>query len=214
MPFMRRSAALSIIVVLGALGFARADVPGYVKASPDAAIKAFGPDIAGKIFSDEFTPLRHEAILRSAKTIPGFECPGDPQVTLSEVNPYPVKPGAVSWIETYTVGCAPRAKRNFLLLLDGERGRIAELLPGSTLTDPALQHDASHSAKVLVKSIQPQDCDKTILVDTLLTVPPDAAGAAWTERWTFDRCTARAEVDMVFTPSPKGGTTWSAKLVR
>ena len=87
-------------------------------------------------------------MLRSARTIPGFECPGDPQVTLADVVPYPVKPGAVSWIESYVVACAPRARRNFLLLLDGEQGRIAELLPGGTITDPSLQHDASHGAKV------------------------------------------------------------------
>ena len=72
---MRGCAAWSIVVLLGGMASAQADVPGYVKARPDAAIKAFGPDIARKIFSDDFTALRHEAVLHSTRTIPGFECP-------------------------------------------------------------------------------------------------------------------------------------------
>lgn len=214
MLLMRRCAAWSFVVLLGSMASAQADAPGYVKARPDAAIKAFGPEIAGKIFSDDFTALRHEALLHSARTIPGFECPGDPQVALAEVVPYPVKPGAVSWIESYVVTCAPQAKRNFLLLLDGEQARIAELLPGGTITDPLLQHDASHGAKSVVKTLRPQGCDKTILTDTRLTSPPDGAGAPWVERWAYDQCATKAEVEMTFTPSDKGGTTWRASLVK
>ncbi len=209
----RRSAALAIFAVIGGADAARADTPGYIKAKPEAAIKAFGPEIAGKIFSDDFTTLRHEALRRSARTIPGFECPGDPQVTLADVIPSPVKPGAVSWIESYVVACAPRAKRNFLLLLDGDRGRIAELLPGGTITDPALQHDASHAAKMVVKPIRPAGCDRTTLIDTLLATAPEGAGASWVERWAYDQCAVRTEVEMTFTPSSKGATTWNAKLV-
>jgi hypothetical protein len=208
-----RGAAL-IFALLGGAALAHADVPAYVKARPDAAIKAFGPEIAGKIFSDDFTPLRHEAVLRSTQTIPGFECPGDPQLTLADVVPYPVKPGAVSWIETYVVACAPRAKRNFLLLLDGERGRIAELLPGGTITDPALQHDASDAARVLAKSLRPPTCARTILTDTRVTAPPEGAAAPWVERWTFDQCATATDVEMTFTPAAKGGTTWSVTLVK
>ncbi len=205
---------LACTAVLGGIAYARAEVPAYISAKPEAAIKAFGPEIAGKIFSDDFTPLRHEAVLRSTQTIPGFECPGDPQITLADVIPYPVKPGAVSWIETYAVACAPSARRNFLLLLDGERGRIAELLPGSTIADPTLQHDASHGARLLAKSARPEVCAQTILIDTRVTAPPESAATPWTERWTFDQCAVRTDVEMRFTPSAKGGATWSGTLVK
>lgn len=205
---------LACMAVLGGVAFAHAGVPAYVTARPDAAIKAFGSEIADKIFSDDFTPLRHEAVLHSTQTIPGFECPGDPQLTLADVVPYPVRPGAVSWIETYMVACAPRAKRNFLVLFDGERGRIAELLPGGTITDPALQHDASDGARVLAKSLRPDSCGHTILVDTRVTAPPDGAASPWTERWTFEQCAVATDVEMTFTPSAKGGATWHAALVK
>jgi hypothetical protein len=207
-----RSAALAVVAALATIVCARADVPAYFKARPDAAVKAFGPEIAGKIFSDDFTPLRQDAALRSARSLPGFDCPAEPPLTVVDVVPYPVKPGALSWIESYVVGCTPRAKRNFMLLFDGERGRIAELLPGSTITDPGLQHDASHSAKTFAKSVRPADCGRTILIDTLLAAPPETPGATWSERWTFDQCAARTFVEMTFTPTPKG-TTWSARLV-
>ena len=62
--------------------------------------------------------------------------------------------------------------------------------------------------------MRPQACDQTILIDTRLTTPPDGAGAPWVERWTYDQCTTKADVDMTFTPSAKGGTTWSASLVK
>ena len=81
-------------------------------------------------------------MLRSQKTIPGFDCPADPQIALAEVIPFPVKQGTASWIERYLVGCTPRTMRNFLLMLEGEQPGVIELLPGNTNTDPLLQRDA------------------------------------------------------------------------
>ena len=66
---MGRGAAVLCVALVGGFNHARADAPAYFKAKPDAAIKAFGPEIAAKIFSDDFTPLRHEAVLRSARTL-------------------------------------------------------------------------------------------------------------------------------------------------
>ena len=74
-------------------------VPGYITAKPDAVVRAFGQGVASKIFSDAYTNVREQAILRSQKSVPGFQCPADPQIALPLIIPYPVKPGAVSWIE-------------------------------------------------------------------------------------------------------------------
>ena len=112
-------------------GAASAQTPAYITAKPDSVARAFGNDVARKIFSNAYTPARQQAVLRSQKTIPGFDCPADPQIALAEVIPFPVKQGTPSWIERYVVGCTPRTMRNFLLVLEGEQPRVIELLPGT-----------------------------------------------------------------------------------
>ena len=98
-------------------------VPGYITAKPDSVLRAFGQNVASKIFSSAYTPIRVQAVQRSQQSLPGFQCPADPQVALASIIPYPVKPGAVSWIERYVVACNPRTVRNFLMLLEGEQPR-------------------------------------------------------------------------------------------
>lgn len=188
--------------------------PAYIQAQPKAIRKSFGPEIANFIFSDQLTPIRLSAVFRSAKSIPGFACPPEPEVVLIDIIPYPVRPGAISWIEGYLLTCAPRHKRSFLLLLDGTRTRIAELLPGYTLADPLLQRDAVLSAQGSTNALRPQGCDHSSVIDTNISAAPEDRNSPWLERWTFDLCGTRADVDMTFTPSTRGGTTWVAKLVQ
>jgi len=152
-------------------------------------------------------------VLHSVKTIPGFDCPADPQIALVDVIPYPVKPGAISWVERFAVACTPRARRSFLLLLDSEQTRIAELLPGLTIVEPAMQRDASRAAKSTAKSARPHGCDKTIIIDTRIVSPPPAPGKPWVERWTCDQCSARVELELSFAPSSQGAS-WEVKLVK
>lgn len=203
---------LTIGCVVLLVSAAQAQVPGYITARPDAAAKAFGREVAGKIFSNAFTPQRQQAVERSQQSIPGFQCPADPQIALTEVIPYPVRPGAVSWIERYVVACTPRTVRSFLLLLEIDQPRVMEMLPGLSNTDPLLQRDALQGAGAFAAAVRPKDCARTIVTDTRVTTPP--ARGHWTERWTVDQCGATAEVEMTFTPSDRGGTNWSASLVK
>jgi hypothetical protein len=188
------------------------EVPGYITAKPDAIARAFGPAVAQKIFSEAYTPLRQQAIVRSQQSVPGFQCPADPQIALPVIIPYPVKQGAVSWIERYIVACNPRTVRNFLLILEGEQPRIMELVPGQTNADPLLQRDVLQGAAAATAAARPASCDKTYVVDTQVTKPKDSAGI-WVERWTYDLCGTKAQTDMTFTPSDRG-TTWGAKIVQ
>lgn len=190
-----------------------AQTPGYITAKPDRALRAFGSETARKIFSNAYTPARQRAVLRSQKTIPGFDCPADPQIALAEIIPYPVKPGAVSWIERYVVACTPRTMRNFLLILEGEQPRSIELLPGNTNADPLLQRDALQGAGAFAGAVAPKGCDKRTVTETRL-VSKIERGAPWQERWTYDLCGAKAEVEMTFTPAAGRGTTWGAKLIK
>ena len=59
----------------------------------------------------------------------------------------------------------------------------------------------------------PKDCDKAAVADTRLTSKIER-GAPWTERWVFDLCGTKAEVEMTFTPSATSGTSWTASLIK
>jgi hypothetical protein len=87
-----------------------------------------------------------------------------------------------------------------------------ELVPGQTNADPLLQRDVLQGVAAATAPVRPANCDKTYVTDTQVTKPTDSAGL-WVERWTYDLCGTRAQTDMTFTPSNRGGTTWSAKIV-
>jgi hypothetical protein len=103
--------------------------------------------------------------------------------------------------------------RNFLLVLEGEQPRVIDLLPGNTNTDPLLQRDALKGGYTAVGAIAAKECDKAVVTDTRLTSKIER-GAPWTERWVFDLCGTKAEVEMTFTPSATSGTSWTATLVK
>ncbi len=206
------SAVVGLAFAFGLLSSAIAQPPRYIRAKPDAAIKAFGPDIARKIFSDDYTALRQQAMARSQKMVPGFECSSGTRIALTALTPYPVRPGVVSWIETYEVGCKPRATRSFLLLLEDDQVRIGELLPGQTRADPLLQRDVAMAARMAVKPKKPSGCHRAVVTDTSVVTPPQERNP-WVERWSFDLCGTQAAVELTFTPSVRGGTDWYAKLM-
>jgi hypothetical protein len=160
-------------VCLGALvlGFAAASgalaqVAPYIQADPAAVTKAFGKQTADKIFSDAYTPVRQRAVLQSVKSIPGYDCPADPPITLGLLNPYPINPGTVSWIEHYMVMCKPPTQRSFLMILDKDQLRTVAMLPGESAADPLLQRDAMQGALAALIPATPKDCLHTVATDT------------------------------------------------
>jgi hypothetical protein len=188
--------------------------PAYIRAKEQPVAKALGANIAEKIFSHEFTSVRQLAISRSARIVPGYQCPSDPAVALTDIVPFKVKDGVSSWIEGYVVGCKPRTKRSFLVMLEDGKPQFAELLPGLSIADPLLQRDAVAGAQASVKAQEPQGCDKSIVADTRLAEPLTGAGRPWVELWTLDQCGKERHVEMRFIPSKGGGTRWVAKLIK
>jgi hypothetical protein len=208
-------------VYLGALTLALAgttgalaEVPPYIQADPGAVTKAFGKQTADKIFSEAYTPVRQQAVLQSVKSIPGYDCPADPPITLGLLNPYPIKPGTVAWIEHYVVMCKPPTQRNFLMILDQDRPRAIEMLPGASAADPLLQRDAMQGALAALIPATPESCKHPVATDASVTGSPPNGRDPWVERWTFDVCGKKAAIDMTFTPSPNGGTVWSTTLAK
>ena len=187
---LRRMVGPCGAVLLLCAGAASAQTPAYITAKPDSVARAFGDDVARKIFSNAYTPARQQAVLRSQKSIPGFDCPADPQIALAEVIPFPVKQGTTSWIERYVVGCTPRTMRNFLLMLEGEQPRVIELLPGASNTDPLLQSDALKGGYTAIGPVMPEGLRKAVVSNTRLTSKIER-GTPWTERWVFDLCGPR-----------------------
>lgn len=190
---------------------AHAQTPEYIRADPAAARNSFGPAVAAKIFSDAYTPMRRDMVGKSLQRIPGFKCAKDPLFALAFVVPYPIKPGAVSWIERTFVDCQPQAQRNFLAIMEDNGPRMIELLPGSSMTDPVLQRDAFTGSSAAVVPAKPKNCDKQWVTDTKLA-GEYKPNVPWVETWSYDMCGTKANVEMTFMPSATSGTTWSAKL--
>jgi hypothetical protein len=193
---------------------ALAEVPPYIQADPAAVTNAFGKQVADKIFSEAYTKARQRAVLQSVKSIPGYDCPADPPIALVAVNPYPITPGTLAWIEQYTVACKPPTQRNFLMILDKDQPRVIDMLPGGSAADPLLQRDAMQGALAALIPATPADCKRPVATDTSVTGSPPNGRDPWVERWTFDLCGKKAALDVTFTPSPNGGTDWSTTLAK
>ncbi|MBV9626551.1 MAG: hypothetical protein JO230_00510 [Xanthobacteraceae bacterium] len=189
-------------------------VPAYIKADPAAVMKAFGKPLADKIFSDAYTSVRRQAIGRSVKSVPGYQCSSDPKMVLKDVDPAATQGNTVSWVEQFALMCEPHTQRNFFIILNGDNVRAIEMLPGTRAADPLLLHDAMPSAMLVLNTASPKECQHPVATDSKIIGPAPTGGKPWRERWTFDACGKKAEVDINFTPSPNGGTDWAASLVK
>jgi hypothetical protein len=109
---------------------------------------------------------------------------------------------------------ASRAQRNFLMILDGDNLRAIEMVPGTSAADPLLQRDAMPNVMLVLSAASPKECQHPVATDSRIIGPAPTGGKPWRERWTFDTCGTKAEVDINFTPSPNGGTDWAASLVK
>jgi hypothetical protein len=206
----------ALVIVLGILCLtesAFAEKPDYIRADSAAVSRAFGQAVAAKIFSDAYTPMRRDMVQKSIARIPTFECGKEPLMAVAWVIPFPIKPGAVSWVEKIVVDCKPRTQRNFLAIMEDGNPRMIELLPGSSGTDPVLQRDAFRGSTVAIAGAAPRGCDKQWVIDTRVQ-GERRSDQPWTEIWSYDLCGKRADVEMIFTPSRGSGTTWNAKLVK
>lgn len=203
-----------VVFFLGALCLsapAFAQTPEYIRADPAQIRAAFGQATGARIFSDAYTAMRRDMVQKSVARIPTYECGKEPLMALAWVIPFPIKPGAVSWVEKFIVDCKPRTQRNFLAIIDDGKPRMIELLPGNSATDPVLQRDAFAGSSAAVAGAKPQGCDKQWVTDTRIN-GERRVNAPWSEIWSYDLCGKRADVEMTFTPSPASGTTWGAKL--
>jgi hypothetical protein len=182
----------------------------YIRADGRYIAQAFGSAMAERILSDEFRSTRTVAVLSSAREIPGYNCPANPIVSLVVVVPFPGKPGAVSWLERWVIGCDVQVQRNFIAILENNYLRIGQLLPGTTLADPMLQRDANAGIVAVAAVRRPSGCNEPgKVIDTAVSKQPERPGVRWNEVWTVMQCGARLPLPVTFTPASTGGVTWS-----
>jgi hypothetical protein len=189
--------------------------PAYISADAGPVTQAFGAAMAQRIFSDEFRSTRATAVLSSAREIPGFNCPADPVVSLELVVPYPVRPGAISWLERWRIRCDVPVQRNFIAVLENNYLRIGQLLPGASLADPALQRDTLPGVISAAVAGRPSGCSAPgRVINMEVNKMPERTGGPWTEVWTVMQCEAKLPLTVTFTPAPTGGVTWAVGPAR
>jgi len=180
--------------------------PAYIKAAPAELSEAYGEDVAKRAFSDELTQTRTELINESVKLVPEGQCPEEPAFTLTDAYPYQGEPTDVIWIERYVVNCEQPLRRAMLMIVKEGNITAVPMAPGSTIADPNLQIDAANFAKTAALTQSENDCAEASIVDTALVAKPEQTGAPWKEQWSVSTCGETQLMDVLFTPSPEGGT--------
>ena len=187
-------------------GGATVAAPAYIQAAPAELTDAYGEDVAKRPFSDELTQTRTELINESVKLVAQGECPEEPEFTLTDVYPYQGEPTDVIWIERYVVNCKQPLRRAMLMIMKEGNITAVPMAPGSTIADPNLQIDAANFAKTAALTQSENDCAEASIVDTAVVAKPEQAGGPWKEQWSVSTCGETQLMDVLFTPSPEGGT--------
>ena len=186
--------------------------PAYIEADRSDADQVLGPALTDNVFSDRFTALRKQLVAASLRGNPASGCAEPPVFTLEVVSPEKPTQEGSAWEETYAINCTERVRRTFLLFLSVKEGmKHSELAPGDTIADAILQRDFLQSATAAAMSRARAGCKGAQVRNTRVT---SATGASqpWTEVWSMDACGTSVDVNVTFSPSPKGGIDWSIVL--
>ncbi|HRJ68473.1 MAG TPA: hypothetical protein PK812_02610 [Beijerinckiaceae bacterium] len=212
--------ALAALFVLGHLapGFAQAPAPSdgtatasYIRAKPEQMLEVYPREVVTRVFSNEFTEARRSKVMSTIQGAPGVNCPERPNVVAYAVIPFKLGKDQTTWIERYAVGCDKAIGRNFLVILEPAGVKLLELVRGATRTDPFLQRDLGGPVGGIAQSRRPQGCQSHIIADTAITQQPPQGGGPWVEKWDIAACDHRSSIEITFTPSAQGGTTWNIK---
>ena len=177
---------------------------------------AFGPALAARVFSREFTAVRFEKLSDKLSGLPGLDCPAHPDMILFEVLPTTTGGAGTAWVERYTVTCNRSVRRSlFLSVEDGKLLFAAPLMPGDTMAGPRLQYDTVPLVQAAAQLPGGGGCNDMFVADTIVLEPPESLTTPWYERWTVVACTKPVLVDVTYSPTPAdGGTDISVHAVK
>jgi hypothetical protein len=185
----------------------------YIEADRAVVERALGAALTDQVFSDRFTPLRKQLIAASLRANPAPGCARPPDFALEAVAPVEASADASAWQERYLIKCNPDVRRTFLLVSTKTGMKSAELAPGSTIADATLQQDVLPGVMTATIGRVPARCKDVRVRDTRVT-SATALSQPWTEVWTLAACGKPIDVEVAFTPSPRGGTDWSIQMVK
>ncbi|MBU6235997.1 MAG: hypothetical protein KGQ41_09145 [Alphaproteobacteria bacterium] len=99
---------------------------------------------------------------------------------------------------------------------------LLALLPGQTLSDPAIQRNAERVGATTVKKADAESCaadanaNYTVFLGYRTPeggITKTDAGQGWFEEWTYDFCQQSIPVQMVYMPNGKNGFDIKARIV-
>ena len=204
-------------------------VPEYMDLDDEEISTALGPEIASRIFSEEFTDFRVAALLQTIPEAPEIG------MAMLDIYPYRLETGEMTWIERYVVKGEHEFGRSIMMLLDGNSLQFAHLVPGRTKASPKLQRDALRDVFMLIMNesgiegwskleqdealakrgipeVWPSGCPVSVF-DSVVTQEPDEEGKAWSERWGFQAGDVAILVDIYFSGGPDGNTLILPRIV-
>jgi hypothetical protein len=188
-------------------------VPSYIETDRAGVERALGAALTDQIFSDRFTPLRKQLLTASLRANPAPGCARPPEFVLEVVAPIEASADASAWQERYLIKCSPDVRRTFLRVSTKTGMKSAELAPGGTIADATLQQDVLQGVMTATIGRVPARCKDIRVRDTRVT-SATAVSQPWTEVWTLAACGKPIDVEVAFTPSPRGGTDWSIQLAK
>jgi hypothetical protein len=188
-------------------------VPSYIVADRGGAEQMLGAARADEVFSDRFTALRKRLIAASLRANPASGCAQPPDFTLELVAPIEASAETAAWQERYLIKCKPDVQRSFLLISAKGGMKTAELAPGGTIADMTLQRDVLQGVMAATVGRVSEKC-KDVRVRNTRVTSLTSTSQPWTEVWTLGACGTSIDVEVHFTPSPKGGTDWSVQVAK
>lgn len=122
------------------------------------------------------------------------------------------KPVKGSWQVRYAVDtCGMAQMRNIAMDVVNGNIALAEMVPGDTLTDRALQTDVMKSFDMAAEVAMPKCVDSVEIREARVQVFPKTAEDAWQELWVGRMCGRDVGQVVMFVPN-KNGTTFRMSL--
>jgi hypothetical protein len=117
------------------------------------------------------------------------------------------KPVKGSWQVRYAVDvCGIASLRNIVMDVVGGNVALAEMVPGDTLTDRALQKDVIKSFDMAAEVAMPKCVDNPVIREARVRVHPKTAKDPWEELWIGRMCGRDVGQVVRFVPNTNGTT--------